>query len=115
MQITSAPIAHRHILPACAALALLVLVCGCGDDDTPLAAAPTNPDELSALHVDGATFRDALGRQVLLRGYNARVDGIFDDTFDDGRIPLDTIPPFDEDDGQRFEQLGLNVLRLPVN
>src|SRR5262249_7295728 len=55
------------------------------------------------------------GRQILLRGYNARVEGIFDVTFDDGRIPLEEIPPFVEDDAQRFEQLGLNVLRLPVN
>jgi len=112
---------HRHFLrrPTNAIVAAMIcvaaLAAGCGDDDAAAPPSVTPADTLARIHVDGTVFRDALGRQVVLRGYNARVDGIFDDTFDDGRIALDTIPPFDEDAGRRFEELGLNVLRLPVN
>lgn len=59
---------------------------------------------------------DPAGREVLLRGVNARVAGIFDVTFDDGRTPLETIPPFGEADCRFLaEELGMNLLRLPVN
>ena len=37
---------------------------------------------------------DRSGRQVVLRGVNARVQGLFDVTFDDGRIALQPIPAF---------------------
>lgn len=90
----------------------LTLVAGCGDDGEDVAS----PDALpAAITVSQGAFRDELGRQVLLRGYNARVEGIFDVTFDDGRIPLEYIPPFAEEDARRFEELGFNVLRLTVN
>jgi len=92
-------------------LVAVLLVGGCGGVEPGTAGR----DELLAVHVEGAAFRDASGRQVLLRGYNARVDGIFDVTFDDGRVALEDIPPFDESDAQLFEELGLNILRLPVN
>jgi endoglycosylceramidase len=47
---------------------------------------------------------------------NARVDGIFDVSFDDGRIALQPIPPFGEDDCRFLaETMGMNLLRLPVN
>jgi len=39
------------------------------------------------VHVEGAAFRDGQGRQLLFRGYNTKVDGIFDVTFEDGRAP----------------------------
>ena len=90
------------------------VVTGCSDESPRSPTTPTGA-VLSAVHVDGPVFRDEMGRQVLLRGYNARVQGIFDVTFDDGRITLEDIPPFVEADAQRFEELGLNVLRLPVN
>ena len=98
--------------PFVCTVALAVLVAGCGGDDP---SSTGNSDELTAVHVEGTTFRDARGRQVLLRGYNARVENIFDVTFDDGRIALEDIPPFDENDARRFEELGFNVLRLPVD
>jgi endoglycosylceramidase len=41
--------------------------------------------------VDGR-LADARGREVTLRGVNARVEGVFDVTFDDGRLPLEAIP-----------------------
>jgi endoglycosylceramidase len=59
---------------------------------------------------------DPWGREVLYRGVNARALGIFDVTFDDGRHPVETVPPFgDEDCRFLAEDLGLNLLRLPVS
>jgi hypothetical protein len=75
-------------------------------------APRTDPD---AVHVVGATFRDGRGRQLLFRGYNAKVTTLFDVTFDDGRMAEETFPDFSEADATRFEQLGFNVLRLPVS
>lgn len=96
-------------LSLCACLALFS---GCGDT-----VAESNPQQSQLLpaHVEGTTFRDSMGRQLLLRGYNARAQGIFDVTFDDGRTALEDVPAFAEPDAQRLEELGLNVLRLPVN
>ena len=59
---------------------------------------------------------DRSGRQVVLRGVNARVQGLFDVTFDDGRIALQPIPEFTGEDCRFLsEQLGMNLLRLRVN
>ena len=59
---------------------------------------------------------DELGRELLLRGLNARVEGVFDVTFDDGRAALETIPSFSGADCAFIaEELGMNHLRLPVN
>jgi len=58
---------------------------------------------------------DRSGRTVLLHGLNARVAGVFDDTFTDGRLPLMTLPTFDASDASRIRALGWNALRLPIN
>jgi endoglycosylceramidase len=60
-------------------------------------------------------FVDARGRVAVLRGVNARVDGVFDVTFNDGRTAVQPIPAFDLEDAQRMRQLGFNFLRLPIN
>ncbi len=80
----------------------------CGDDA---------PERLrtSPLWSDGTHLRDADGRVALLRGINARVEGVFDVTFDDGRAPLEPIPALGPDDCQRMRALGFDVLRLPIN
>jgi endoglycosylceramidase len=69
-----------------------------------------------ALRADGRKLVDERGREVLIHGINARVEGVFDVTFDDGRLPLEEIPPFTVDD-LRFlrDELGINALRLPIN
>jgi endoglycosylceramidase len=64
--------------------------------------------------VDGRLV-DQRGREVTLRGVNARVNGLFDVTFDDGRLPLEDIPTFDAGDVDRMRDLGFNLLRLPIN
>jgi len=84
-------------------------------------SSPPSDDKTTAtaplLHVDAeGILRDAQGRQVLLRGVNARVEGLFDVTFDDGRVALEEIPAFTAADCAFLsEALGLNLLRLPVN
>ena len=64
---------------------------------------------------DGTHLRDASGRVAILRGVNARVDGVFDVTFSDGRIPLEPIPPLTTEDCTRMRRLGFDLLRLPIN
>jgi endoglycosylceramidase len=72
----------------------------------------SDPDRLS---VDARFFRDGLGRAVILRGVNVRADGIFDVTFDDGRVPLEHVPELAEADCRRMAELGMRLVRLPLN
>lgn len=58
---------------------------------------------------------DGEGRVVVLRGVNARVDGLFDVAFDDGRTPLEPIPEFTALDAARMRAVGFDSLRLPIN
>lgn len=68
------------------------------------------------LHADGGRLLDDLDREVVLRGINARVAGLFDVTFDDGRVALETIPAFGRDDLRLLrDEVGLNALRVPIN
>jgi len=71
--------------------------------------------ESARLGIDQRFFRDELGRAVILRGVNARVQGLFDVTFDDGRLPLENIPELAAEDCRRMAELGLHVVRLPLN
>lgn len=76
----------------------------------------TAPDERFApLRPRCGLLADEDGRTVLLRGVNARVEGLFDVTFDDGRTPLQPIPDFTDEDARRMRALGFDFLRLPVN
>ncbi|HEY5945867.1 MAG TPA: cellulase family glycosylhydrolase, partial [Kofleriaceae bacterium] len=85
------------------ALALLVVGCGSSSHETtPLAS-------------DGTHLRDDKGRIAVLRGVNARVEGVFDVTFSDGRTPLEPIPALEAADCRRMRELGLDLLRLPIN
>jgi endoglycosylceramidase len=58
---------------------------------------------------------DRFGREIILRGVNARIQGVFDVTFDDGREPLEPIPAFTEADTEAMQKIGFNFLRLPIN
>jgi endoglycosylceramidase len=94
----------RCLLPA------LIATTACATAPQPQAAVQ------GPLSVADGRMVDALGREVLLRGVNARVRGLFDVTFDDGRQELETIPVFTGDDCAFLStQLGLDALRLPVN
>jgi endoglycosylceramidase len=79
---------------------------------TPVGAPRTDPD---AVHVEGTVFRDGQGRQLLFRGYNAKVTTLFDVTFADGRTPEETFPDLSEAETARVEELGWNVLRIPLS
>lgn len=90
-------------------------------DVTPPADRFTLPhcDEAAGAQAPLATrcqqFVDGEGRVVVLHGINARVEGLFDVTFDDGRVALEDIPAFTLEDAQRMRSMGFNLLRLPVN
>jgi endoglycosylceramidase len=64
---------------------------------------------------DGTHLRDADGRVAILRGINARVDGVFDVSFADGRVALEPLPVLTSDDCRRMRELGFDLLRLPIN
>lgn len=94
-----------------------VLLASCGDPN-PQSTPDQDPPTASTdpIDVKEGRLRDAQGREVLLRGINARVEGIFDVTFDDGRTALQPIPPFGPGDCQTLaERFGMNLLRLPIN
>jgi endoglycosylceramidase len=80
-----------------------------------LVACSSPAPSTTPLSSDGTYLRDAQGRIALLHGVNARIDGVFDVTFDDGRTTLETIPALTSDDCARMRQLGFDFLRLPIN
>ncbi len=89
------------------AVALVVLSACSGKNTTP-AGPPAAP---VALHPDGTAFRDADGRQVMLRGVNFRKKGIFD--VSQRYRPL---PPFTADDCRRLaDDFGMDFIRFPLN
>lgn len=99
------------------AIALLPLPSCTESSSTPPPAGPqaVHRTDPAAVHVAGKSFRDGQGRQLLFRGYNAKVTTLFDVTFDDGRVPEETFPDLSEAEAARIEQLGWNVLRIPVS
>ena len=69
----------------------------------------------SPLFVKDRTMVDNKGREVKLRGVNARIEGLFDVSFDDGRPDLEPVPAFDIKDAQLMVDLGYNFIRIPIN
>ncbi len=80
-------------------------------------SSPTAPykPQFGPIDSDGKLLRDASGRALLLRGANARVAGVFDVTFSDGRAPRELIPTFDAGDVAAMRAAGFNMVRLPIN
>ena len=108
------------VLPVVALGLSLLPLASCNSSGTsaappPEAAAPAQRTDPNAVHVAGNVFRDTQGRQLLFRGYNAKVAPLFDITFDDGRTPNESFPDLSEAEASRIEQLGWNVLRIPVS
>ncbi len=79
-----------------------------------IGCSPSGP-HYAPLDVDQGQLIAPDGRVVILRGINARVAGLFDVTFDDGRTPLETIPDLPDADVARMASLGFNLLRLPLS
>lgn len=113
--------------PCAAAIALaLVSACGAGNAEdeasgesdtqsTESGGETYTPPETAWIQSDRTHLIDDAGRPRLFRGVNARVEGVFDVTFDDGRQRLEPIPDFGPEDARQMRELGFNVLRLPVN
>jgi hypothetical protein len=106
----------------------LLLLSACGSSFSASSPAPPSPPDAPSgsvypvhrtgrddVHVVGTTLRDGQGRQLLFRGYNAKAKTLFDVTFPDGATPNETFYDFDERAAARIEQLGFDVLRLPVS
>ncbi len=74
----------------------------------------TETPAISTLTTDGRFLRDELGRAVLLRGVNARVNGVFDVELGEGRVPLERVPELSAADCAQMAQWGINLLRLPI-
>ena len=74
-------------------------------------ALAANLDGRKLQVVDGRLV-DSRGREVTLRGVNARVNGVFDVTFDDGRLPLEDVPTFDAGDVDRMREHGILYERV---
>ena len=87
-------------------VALLATLAGCSSSSAP---------QYAPLDIAHGQLVAPDGRVVVLRGVNARVAGLFDVTFDDGRAPLETIPDLPDADVARMASLGFNVLRLPLS
>ncbi len=101
-----------------AALAASLLACSCST--TPHETGPSGPPCAVPRFADGRTsvqcqqMVDAEGRVIFFHGVNARVQGVFDVSFDDGRLPLEPIPAFTAADAARMRAVGFNALRLPM-
>jgi endoglycosylceramidase len=91
------------------ALALAIFAAACSSKVKPYQAS------FGPVDSDGRVMRDQRGRALILRGVNARVAGVFDVTFDDGRDPREAIPTFGPDDAQTMRAAGFTLVRLPVN
>jgi endoglycosylceramidase len=98
---------------------LLAIAVACkseGSSPPPEGEPCIGPDfDGSPLGITCGHLVDAQGRTALLHGMNARIEGIFDVTFQDGRLPLETIPPWTAEDAQKLRSFGFNALRLPIN
>lgn len=109
----------RPSLPAL--VALVLVACSSEPQPTPLPTPLTGPPCSEARFATGrastqcAQLVDAEGRVIFLHGVNARVNGVFDVTFDDGRIELEPIPEFTAEDATAMRAMGFNALRLPIN
>lgn len=104
------------VLVLSAALGLVAALSGCssdagdGGDDVVLDARA-----LSQVQVVDGRLVDGWGREVRVHGINARIEGIFDVVFDDGRERLQPLPDWESGECQELARAGFNLLRLPIN
>ena len=74
----------------------------------------TQCDMADASLASPCAILDEAGRQIILRGVNARVKGVFDVNFTDGRKPLQSILEFTKADTDAMRAMGFYFLRLPI-
>jgi hypothetical protein len=96
------------------ALAVVGALGACRTSSSAPPAAPYVPG-FHPVDSDGHVLRDAQGRTLILRGYNVKLNGLFDVTPDNGQPVRETIPPLGDADFALMQKSGVNVLRLPIN
>ena len=104
--------------PSLALAAVAALVGGCGASDAspePAGASADAGGTAGRYHVEGGTIRDELGHSLLLRGVNARIEGVFDSTFEGDRPATVRPIAFGDDDAATMAAWGFNLLRLAIN
>ncbi len=107
--------------PVALVLAIFALPACSSTTDPPGVTGPSGPPCAEPRFAAGRASTqcrqlvDAEGRVIFLHGVNARVNGVFDVTFDDGRTALEPIPVFAPEDAARMRAIGFNALRLPIN
>ena len=97
------------IVAAFTGLAWLVVLAAASGCSSPYVA------KFRPIDSDGHVLRDQDGRVVMLRGYNVKVQGLFDVTPDDGEPPRETIPLLDDTDFALMQRSGVNMLRVPLS
>jgi endoglycosylceramidase len=95
---------------------LLLLACGVVAAVVAAMAGCAPEPALPRAHAEHGRLLDEQGRELFLHGANARIEGLFDVTFDDGRLPVQPIPDFSTTDLRLLrDELGINALRIPIN
>ena len=102
-----------RVLTSLAVLALALSTPLRAETDLPL---PACDQSLPWTRIEGAFFRQETSNDaVLLRGVNLRARGLFDVSFDDGRMPLHEVPQFTAEDPLLLKKAGVNFVRLPIS
>jgi len=96
-------------------IALTAFVSGCRKHkDSSCQPGPLTVKSLGCVKVNNGRIIDGYGRQVLLKGVNVKAEGLFDVSFDDGRLPNEVVPLFDESDAREIAYWGFNFVRLCI-
>jgi endoglycosylceramidase len=114
-------LARRPLALSALTLSALALAACSSTTAPPTPSGPSGPPCADARFAAGRDsvqcqqLVDAEGRVIFLHGVNARVNGVFDVSFSDGRTALEPIPDFKAEDAARMRSMGFNALRLPIN
>ena len=106
----------KHALACLAVSAAIAPLAAQAAANKPAASSSfqTQCDMADASVASPCVILDDAGRQIILRGVNARVKGIFDVNFSDGRKPLQSIVEFTKADTDAMRAMGFYFLRLPI-
>src|SRR5262245_30229939 len=97
-----------------ALLFLVLAACGGGAPDFHV-PPDLSVRSLGAVHVEDGRVVDQWGRELVLRGVNAKYEKLFDVGFSDGRKPTEVDAPWDDWDAPELAVRGFDFVRLCIN